>query len=164
MAERVVVSDASPLIGLAAAGGFELLRELFGTLTITATVRREVIAGKALPGAKEVRAAIRAGWIQVLKDPPGKPPFSTLDPGEASILAAAAKLGRPCLILIDELAGREQAKALGFAVTGTAGLLLVAKKRGLIPAVRPYFEALMKADFRLSAELVRAVLKDAGES
>jgi hypothetical protein len=29
MAEKTVFSDASPLIGLAAAGGFELLRRLF---------------------------------------------------------------------------------------------------------------------------------------
>ena len=30
MAERLVAADASPLIGLAAAGGFDLLRSLFG--------------------------------------------------------------------------------------------------------------------------------------
>jgi predicted nucleic acid-binding protein len=42
MAEKTVVSDASPLIGLAAAGGFELLLRLFGAVTVTSTVRREV--------------------------------------------------------------------------------------------------------------------------
>ena len=163
MAERVVLSDTSPLIGLAAAGGFGLLRDLFGTVTITATVRREVVAGKSKPGAKEVSAAIRAGWIRVLKDPPAATPFADLDAGEATTLAAACSLGPSCLVLMDEVCGREQARALGLAVTGTAGVLFVAKQRGLIPALRPFFEALMRADFRLSTEVVRTVLEDAGE-
>jgi hypothetical protein len=64
---------------------------------------------------------------------------------------------------MDEICGREQARALGLAVTGTAGVLFVAKRRGLIPALRPFFEALIRADFRLSTEVVRTVLEDAGE-
>ena len=39
MAERLVAADASPLIGLAAAGAFDLLRKLFGRVTVTAEVR-----------------------------------------------------------------------------------------------------------------------------
>lgn len=50
------------------------------------------------------------------------------------------------------------------AGAGTAGVLLIAKKRGLIPAVRPLLEALMNADFRLSGEVVTTVLEDAGEA
>ena len=65
MAERLVAADASPLIGLAAAGGFDLLRRLFGQLTITNTMRDEVLAGGDLPGAAELAAAIRDGWVQV---------------------------------------------------------------------------------------------------
>ena len=49
---------------VAAAGGFDLLRRLFGQLTITNTVRDEVLAGGDLPGAAELAAAIRDGWIQ----------------------------------------------------------------------------------------------------
>lgn len=45
MAERFVVADASPLIGLAAAGAFDPLRRLFGRVTVTAAVRDEVLAG-----------------------------------------------------------------------------------------------------------------------
>lgn len=47
MASRLVVADASPLIGLAAAGAFDLLRRLFGQITITDSVRDEVLAGEA---------------------------------------------------------------------------------------------------------------------
>lgn len=164
MAEKTVISDASPLIGLAAAGGFDLLRELFGAVMVTATVRREVGAGKSLPGAGELGAAIGAGWVRVMKDLPGETPFPWLDAGEASTLVAAMKLGGSCLVLMDEVAGREQARALGLAVTGTAGVLLVARQSGVIAEVRPCFERLMKTGFRISAEVIRTVLDDAGES
>ena len=45
MARRLVVADASPLTGLAAAGAFDLLRRLYGQVTITVSVRDEVLAG-----------------------------------------------------------------------------------------------------------------------
>ena len=45
MARRLVVADASPLIGLVAAGAFDLLRRLYGQVTITESVRDEVLAG-----------------------------------------------------------------------------------------------------------------------
>lgn len=54
MASRLVVADASPLIGLAAAGAFDLLRRLFGQVTITDSVRDEVLAGGERPGAREL--------------------------------------------------------------------------------------------------------------
>ena len=38
---RLVVSDASPLIGLASAGAFDLLRALFVRITVTAAVHGE---------------------------------------------------------------------------------------------------------------------------
>ena len=46
MAEKTVYCDTSPLIGLAIAGEFDLLRKLFGTVTITHAVKREVSIGK----------------------------------------------------------------------------------------------------------------------
>ena len=54
MDARLVAADASPLIGLAVAGGFELLHTLFGTVTVTVVVRDEVLAGGGLPGAAEL--------------------------------------------------------------------------------------------------------------
>lgn len=93
-----------------------------------------------------------------------EPVFAELDEGEASTLRAAVNLRRPCLILMDEKAGRAIAQELGFAVTGTAGIILAAKRRRLIPAARPVFEQLLENDFRLSAELIRAVLTESGEA
>ena len=53
---------------------------------------------------------------------------------------------------------------LGIAVSGTAGILLVAKRRGPVSALRPFLVTLAATpDFRLSADVVRAVLAEAGE-
>ena len=58
MADRFVAADASPLIGLATAGAFHLLKELFGRVTVTPAVRDEVLAGGSLPGAPELAEAV----------------------------------------------------------------------------------------------------------
>ena len=64
--ETIVLSDASPLIGLAAAGCFEVLRELFDTVHITESVRKEVTARKHLPGAAETRVLALSAFPQFL--------------------------------------------------------------------------------------------------
>ena len=91
MAEaRTVFSDASPLIALAGAGAFDLLRDLFGTVTVTSAVRREVLAGRGRPGDRELRDAIKAGWIDLVRDPRPDSTLEDLGDGEATTLAAAA--------------------------------------------------------------------------
>lgn len=164
MAETVVVADASPLIGLAAAGAFDLLRGLFGTVTVTAAVRDEALAGGALPGARELEAAIQAGWVEA--DPGGRSvdAFPELDPGEASTLALALEHGGECLVLMDEPTGRARAQERGIAVAGLAGVLLAAKRAGLVERIGPFFDALERSDIRISTEIVRAVLEEAGET
>ena len=164
MADRLVTSDASPLIGLAAAAGFDLLRGLFGHLTITDTVRDEVMAGGALPGAAELTEAIRQGWIEVEHTRADTGAFADLDAGESSTLALAAAHVGPSLILMDEPLGRSYANTRGLAVTGVAGVLLAAKRAGLVRQVRPFLERLDARDFRLSGHVVRAVLEQAGEA
>jgi len=58
----IAVSNSSPLIILARLGCFPLLNRLFSSLIISSEVYNEVVvAGKGLPGAKEVAGAI---WIE----------------------------------------------------------------------------------------------------
>lgn len=161
MTERLVVADASPLIGLAAAGVFDLLRRLFLRVTVTETVRDEVLAGGELPGARELAAAIEDGWIEVAPIGPGAE-FPELDAGEASTLALALRHTETCLVLMDEPLGRSHAKAHGLAVTGVAGTLLAARQAGLVPSLRPILDRLEGGNFRLSKRIVRAVLEQAG--
>lgn len=66
-------------------------------------------------------------------------------------------------VILDDRAGRHVARKLGLQVTGTLGVLLRSKQRGLIPAVRPAVETLVRSDFRASPQLLERVLRDAGE-
>lgn len=165
MAERFVAADASPLIGLAAAGAFDLLRRLFGQITVTTAVRDEVLAGRNLPGAREVAEAIEDGWLKVVEVFPETEELADLDEGEASTLALARKhTAGPCLVLMDEPFGRAHARAHGLAVTGLVGVLLEAKRAEFIPDVRTLLERLENSDFRLSKEVILNVLQQAGEA
>jgi predicted nucleic acid-binding protein len=163
MARPVVLSDASPLIALSLIERLDLLHSLLGRITITDVVQAEVLAQGDRPGQAAIAAAIRAKRIRVIIDQWPEPKLPDLDEGEASILRAAIHHGVPCLVLIDERAGRAVAKELGIAHTGTVGLILQAKKRGLVLSVRTLFEQLLAQDFRVSAGLIREALAQAGE-
>jgi predicted nucleic acid-binding protein len=163
MAHRIVLSDASPLITLAVVCGLPGLKQLFGTVHLSSIVRDEVLTGAGLPGEKDIATAMRRGSLRVVEDRYAEPPFAGLDPGEASTLRWAVNVKRPALVLMDERAGRAQAAQLGVAVTGTAGIILAARQRGLIPSARVVFDRLLQIDFRISADLIAAVLRGAGE-
>ena len=164
MAERLVAADASPLIGLAAAGAFDLLRGLFDRVTVTAAVRDEVLAGGGRPGARELIEAIEGGWIEVVTVRLNRNHFTDLGAGEASTLVLAIEHSGRCLVLMDEPLGRAHARAHGIAVIGLAGVLLAAKRAGLVSSVGPLLERLESSNFRLSEELIRTVLEEAGEA
>ena len=161
MAQRLVAADASPLIGLACAGAFGLLRKLFFKVTVTTAVRDEVLAGGELPGARELEAAIRDGWIVVVPDCHYLEDVD-LGAGESSTLALARNHPGACLVLMDDQLGRSHARAHGLPVTGVAGVLLAASNAGFVQGLRPFFERLERSEFRLSREIVRAVLERAG--
>ncbi len=148
----VIIADASCLILLEKIGALELLPQLFGRITITDIVAAEY--GLPPPEWVTVRVAQDAQQLQLLA--------LTLDRGEASAIALALEQA-DCLLIMDERRGRSVAQRLQLTVTGTLGILLQAKSSGLIAAVKPLLEAISVTNFRLSAPLVQAVLKQAGE-
>lgn len=85
-----------------------------------------------------------------------------LGPGETGVLLLALERTNPVVILDDALA-RCHAEVLGIASTGTLGILLDAKRRGLVPAVTPLVDDLQRFGFRLSEGTRNAVLRMAGE-
>ena len=164
MDARLVAADASPLIGLAAAGAFGLLHKRFGTVTVTAVVRDEMLAGGGLPGAAELAEAVRAGWIEVIDTEADAALSGDLDSGEAGTLTSVTEHTGPCLVVMDESLGRWHANARGLEVTGLAGVLIGARRAGIADSVRPYLERLEQSDFRMSDTNVPAVLDEAGET
>lgn len=163
MAQAVVLADASPIIILSQIGGLDWLAPLFGQVRLTQIVRDEVLPSGNRPGEAAISAAIAAGVLVVLdRDWPG-PLFPALDEGEASCIRAALNLPAKCLLLMDERPGSVVAKEQGLAVVGVAGLIGIAKKRGLTPSAAAMFERLLQTDFRLSQEVIRGILASVGE-
>ena len=163
MHERFVVADASPLIGLAAAGLLQLLRELFGSLTITRIVKDEVAGDPARSGARDLDAAMRDGWIRVAPAPPETWQLTGIDAGEASTIALAATRDGALVLMDDEL-GRARAAELELETLDVAGLLLEAKRVGVIEAVLPVVTKLERRGFTLPKDVQRTLLHDAGEA
>ena len=163
---RYVVSDASPLIGLAIVDGFTWLPQLFGAVWIPPSVQREVLPGVGARGEVEIAAAIKRKSVRVWKKTisPSAVPLPDLDEGETDCIHIALSLGDGnTLILMDERAGRAVATERGIRVAGTAAVIGLAKKRGLIDSARGRFERLHATDFRISATVIQAVLRDVGE-
>jgi len=66
-------------------------------------------------------------------------------------------------LLVDALA-RRVAAGLGLRLTGTLGILLSAKRIGLLSAVTPALDRLQRLRFHLAPQTRAAVLTLAGES
>ena len=160
-----IVADTGPLIALARTGRLDLLRRLYGQVVIPPAVHDELAVGSGRPGAISLAGALAAGWISV-RSPANRQAVlelgQRLDLGEAEAIALTEQLGARFL-LIDEAAGRRLARWRGVPVTGVAGVLLAAKARGEVVAVRPIIEEISNAGYRLSSRLVSGVLERAGE-
>jgi uncharacterized protein len=87
-----------------------------------------------------------------------------VDFGEAEAIALALELSADRL-LIDDAAGRAIALREGLQITGVLGILLIAKKQGLIDRVQSLLDELRnQAGFWVSDDLYRRVLNQAKES
>jgi len=160
----IVVSNTSPIVNLAAVGQLDLLRQLYGQVTIPLAVYNEiVVVGAGQPGATEVEAF---DWIKTRPATNRAVVISlqlALDKGEAEAIALAVEL-KAGLLLLDERKGRVVASRLGLGFIGLLGTLMEAKHKGLVPAVRPIMDDLIrKAGFWISRRLYDQVLVAAGE-
>jgi len=159
-----VVSDASPLIGLARVGHLDLLRRLYDRVQVPPQVFEELQISENRPGSRALRTAVEEGWLEPVLLASGDLEFLTLSlgPGEAAAILLAGQ--RPYrFLLLDDRRGREVAKRRGLVVIGTGGVLLAAKGGGLIDSVSGVLDRLAATGYRLSRELRNRVLALAGE-
>lgn len=149
-----VVSNSSPLIALERIGRLDVLRGLFETVSVPAAVVAEVTPAMTLPAWIRQRDLTQTIIPAVLTAPLGA--------GEREAISLALEAGA-CLVILDDRPARRTAQALSLPVIGTLGVLLAAKRRGLVPDVRSCLDELMQQDFRVSPRLREDVLRDAGE-
>lgn len=156
----MIVSNATALVLFTRIGRLSLLHEVLGELVIPQAVADELaVPGK--PGAVEVQAA---SWIRVVavrdRDRVGRLP-AHLGRGEREAIVLAGEQG--ATFLSDDGPARRVAREQGLAVTGSLAVLLRAKDRGLIPSVKELLDEMIRQDFRISRQLYREVLQQAGE-
>lgn len=151
----IIVSNAGPLIALAKIGHFELLRRIFGRLSIPQAVYHEVaVRGIGRPGADEIRQAL-GHWIEVLsvQDTAVVRSFSTkLGLGESEAIALAMEVSAE-LVLLDDGKARAVAEFMGLDVSGTVGVLIQAYRIGLLADLRQTLDELRAKGFRLDEQI-----------
>ena len=88
--------------------------------------------------------------------------MASLDKGEAEVLALSKEM-KAELILLDEEKARKSAVIAGFNVMGLLGMLVLAKRLGLLDEIKSLIEELRRKKFRISDGIIAQALKQAGE-
>lgn len=158
-----VISNTSPLQYLYQLGLLELLPWLAGRVTVPQSVVDELEAGRAL--GHDLPEVASLPWVTVRVPAVSQHVASPdLGRGETDVLRLAFELpAGEAVVILDDAKAREAASKLGLKLTGTLGVLLDAKRAGLVPEVAPHLDRLDALGFRLSRGTRGAVLRLAGE-
>lgn len=153
------VSNTGPLIVLYETGLLPVLCQMYGEVLVPLAVYNEI--SRVEEGVKlfDVNPWIRV--VEVKGKELVRVLLAFLDEGEAEAITLAKESNLP--ILLDERKGRRIAKSLGVRVEGTLGLLVRAKRRGLVSSVRELIKQILLKGYYLSQELIEEVLRMAGE-
>jgi len=145
---RNIISDSSCLIALENIGMLDLLKHLYGNIIISREVATEY--GSKLEKWMTVRDITNKTYLRILS--------GIVDEGEASAIALYFEIKDSTLIL-DDLRARNLARDLGIKYTGLMGVLIKAKQKKLIGAVKPVLIKLEANNFRISENLKHSILK-----
>lgn len=64
---------------------------------------------------------------------------------------------------MDDYKARKVAEKLNLHYTGTIGVIIKAKLKGIIPSIKPFLDKIKQTDFRLSDEIEKQALIEASE-
>jgi predicted nucleic acid-binding protein len=159
---RKWVVNASPLIILGKISKIDLLVNLADTLVVPKAVAKEVSQGGSNDPAKIWLAQEGSDFVRET------PTLSTvianwdLGEGESHVLNWTLAYNDYEAIL-DDLAARRCAKTLSIPVRGTLGVLLLAKKTGLVPEIAPLLSSLSVAGLHIAPNLLETIRRLADE-
>ena len=150
------VINASPLILLNKIGRLYLLNELFDSIFIPNSVLREIDP----VNASELKVGLSGLSfipLEVSNVIAVRGLLGRLHIGEVEVMVGAIEKSVSTVIL-DDNAARNKAKQLGLEVTGTVGILLRARRLGLISDIGPELNKLISVGMYLSDELIMKIL------
>jgi len=159
----IVVSDTTPISELAKVDHLDLLPKLFEKIVIPYGVFNELQVGQH-PATKLVH---NLSWLEVVTVNNRQvvqelQELYNLDLGESEAIALAEGI-EVVQLLIDEKRGRRVALARKTPIIGTVGILLLAKRRGLLDSIKDILDEMQVQGTRISAQLYVQVLTLAEE-
>jgi hypothetical protein len=157
-----VICNTSPIQYLYQVELLHVLPAMVGCVIVPPAVVDEIAEG--LGAGVSLADLASLNWITVQRPSSelAVPLVTDLGPGETEVLMLGLEL-REAVVVLDDAFARRMAETLGLRLTGTLGLLLDAKRAGLIPAVGPYLDQLQSLRFRVSPKTRAAVLRLADE-
>ena len=152
----IVVSDTTAITSLLQIGQCELLARLYHEVIIPQAVRDELLAmHPTLPAFLRVGIVRQRAEVQRLQ--------ADIDLGEAEAIVLAKETAAE-LLLMDENEGRRVAVREGLRIVGLLGVLVQAKRMGMIPSVRELTTKLETvAGFRVGDDVKQIIFRSAGE-
>ena len=161
MAE-LLAADAGPLIALARIEGLAWLPAVSERVFVAQAALAECLAEPERDEHSAIRHALIRHWLHPVEHPAMTNVHEGLGAGESATLHCAIERG--CRVLLDDRLARRVALQLGLPVVGTLGLLIAAKRRGLLGQVRPSLERLQASGYVLSEAVLADALRLAGEA
>ena len=149
---KIIIADTSCFIILTKINELELLHQVYAEITTTVEILSEF--GAPLPDWIKIKSVGDKQTQQLLE--------MQIDKGESSAIALALETHDPTVI-IDDFKARKVAERLGIKTTGTIGVIVKAKLKGIIPLIKPILKKIKQTDFRLSPDIELMALKEAQE-
>jgi len=156
----ILIADSSALIALSICQSLDLLDSLFGDVKVPQAVFDEVsVSNKAESVAlieylqDKIEQVDTAQYVYL---------DSYADLGETEAMLLYKQMSADWL-LIDDKRGKKIASVNKIKTIGSLGVLLSAKKRGLIKEIRPKLELIQQSEVFLHESLIQTVLNLAEE-
>lgn len=157
------VLDASPLILLGKAGLLKTVSPLAKVWIIPEGVIREVEVKRPIePYLSEISYSSEVVQENVSKIHPSIAAWD-LGQGESEALTLAL-VGKPGIgVVLDDLQARKCAALLDIPLIGSLGLVVLAKRKGLLNLAKPEFERLKAVGLHIDSAMLTRILTRIGE-
>ena len=159
---RKIVVNSTPLIVLCGIGKLDILKDIYQEISVPMAVFREVTT-KDDSACNQLKTS--GEWLheEEIKDRSEKKMYKAkLHDGEVEVMILAQEQNAD-LVILDDNAAKKTAKYLGLPVTGTLGVLIKAKRMGIIESIKPLITEMRKNGFYVSDNVELMVLEQADE-
>ena len=156
----IVISDTTPLISLMKIESLDILEKMYKEIIIPRAVYDELIINMDYQSEIDIIQKCTFLQTKIVKENLSVSLLQKqlkLDLGESEAIVLANSINAD-LIIIDERKARRIAKDIGLNVTGTLGILVEAKQRGLVKELKPLLDKLIKNEIRISKRLYQDIL------